>query len=70
MVVWVGLILNIWVIFILWIGGSLPGFETIDAAGKIVADEAGRLPIFYEVRSSCLWSRHCFDDRVHDRPVG
>lgn len=25
-VVWVGLLLNLWVIFILWIGGELPGF--------------------------------------------
>ncbi|MEM9348359.1 MAG: queuosine precursor transporter [Planctomycetota bacterium] len=27
-VVWVGLILNLWVIFILWIGGILPGSES------------------------------------------
>ena len=24
--VWVGLVLNLWVIFILWVGGALPGF--------------------------------------------
>ncbi|MDG2291722.1 MAG: VUT family protein, partial [Phycisphaerales bacterium] len=29
-VVWVGLLLNGWVLFILWLGGSLPGFETMD----------------------------------------
>lgn len=29
-VVWVGFILNIWVVLILWIGGSLPGFAPID----------------------------------------
>lgn len=26
-VVWVGLLLNIWVLFIVWLGGILPGFE-------------------------------------------
>lgn len=26
-VVWVGLILNLWVVFILWLAGALPGFE-------------------------------------------
>ena len=25
--VWVGVVLNIWVIFLLWLGGVLPGFE-------------------------------------------
>jgi len=34
-VVWVGLILNLWVIFILWLGGVLPGTES---------------PAFFEVR--------------------
>jgi len=34
-VVWVGLVLNIWVIFILWLGGTLPGTEA---------------PAFFEVR--------------------
>jgi queuosine precursor transporter len=51
MVVWIGLILNIWVIFILWLGGSLPGFEQVDHAGVMIRDEAGRLPVFYEVRA-------------------
>lgn len=50
-VVWVGLILNLWVMFILWIGGSLPGFEEVGTDGKIVLDAAGRLPVFYEVRT-------------------
>jgi len=27
-VVWMGLALNLWVMFILWIGGALPGFES------------------------------------------
>jgi len=35
-VVWVGLILNLWVIFILWVGGVLPGTES---------------PAFFEIRT-------------------
>ena len=45
-----GLILNVWVIFILYIGGALPGFESLDAAGELVRDEAGRLPPYYELQ--------------------
>jgi len=41
MVVWTGLMLNIWVVFILWIGGAWPGFEP---AGQ---EQAG---VFFEVR--------------------
>jgi uncharacterized integral membrane protein (TIGR00697 family) len=29
-VVWIGLLLNVWVVFILWLGGVLPGFSEID----------------------------------------
>ncbi|MFW5653594.1 MAG: queuosine precursor transporter [Planctomycetota bacterium] len=51
-VVLVGLILNLWVIFIMWLGGILPGFETINPeTGLPVTDAAGRLPVFYEVRA-------------------
>ena len=50
-VVLVGLLLNLWVMFILWIGGVLPGFEPVDAAGAIVPDTGGRLPVFFEVRT-------------------
>ncbi len=50
-VVWVGLILNIWVIFILWVGGLLPGFGDLDAAGAPVVDAAGRAPVFFEIRT-------------------
>jgi uncharacterized integral membrane protein (TIGR00697 family) len=51
-VVLVGLLLNIWVVFVMWLGGVLPGFETIDpATGDIVRDAAGRLPVFFEVRA-------------------
>lgn len=52
MVVWIGLGLNVWVVFILWLGGALPGFEEINpATGLPVVDEAGRLPVFFEVRA-------------------
>ena len=51
-VVWVGLLLNVWVMFILWVGGALPGFEPIDpATGLPVVDEAGNLPVFYQIRT-------------------
>ncbi len=50
-VVWVGLILNLWVIFILWVGGLLPGFGDLDSQGKAVVDAAGRLPVFFEIRT-------------------
>ena len=50
-VVWMGLVLNAWVIFILWLGGVLPGFETIDpTTGGAVLDAANRKPVFFEVR--------------------
>ena len=51
-VVLVGLLLNAWVMCILWIGGLLPGFEATDpATGEILRDAAGRLPVFFEVRT-------------------
>lgn len=51
-VVWMGLLLNIWVLFIVWLGGILPGFEPLDpATGEIVRDAAGRLPVFFEIRN-------------------
>jgi len=50
-VVFVGFLLNLWVVFVLWLGGVLPGTEPIDpATGEMVRDAAGRLPVFYEVR--------------------
>lgn len=47
-VVFVGLLVNVWVLFILWLGGVLPPspsptIEQLDAAGE-------RLPLFYEIR--------------------
>lgn len=48
-VVFVGLLVNLWVMFILWLGGVLPGFEeTVN--GELAQDDAGRLPVFFEVR--------------------
>ncbi len=52
MVVWIGLGLNVWVVLILWLGGALPGFETLDpATGEPARDVAGRLPVFFEIRA-------------------
>jgi uncharacterized integral membrane protein (TIGR00697 family) len=51
-VVFVGLLLNVWVVFIIWLGGVLPGFENVDpVTGQIVRDAAGRLPVFFEIRA-------------------
>lgn len=51
-VVWIGLILNIWVVFILWLGGWLPGFESVDpSTGEFTRDAAGRPPVFFEIRA-------------------
>ena len=50
-VVWMGLVLNAWVLFILWLGGVLPGFETIDPeTSRMALDAASRKPVFFEVR--------------------
>lgn len=48
MVVWVGLILNLWVLFILWLGGALPPGPELDATGNIIPNSNGW--VFYEVR--------------------
>ena len=51
-VVWVGLLLNLWVVFIVWLGGVLPGFEAVDpTTGDLMRDAAGRLPVFFEIRA-------------------
>ena len=51
-VVWVGLLLNLWVVFLLWIGGALPGFESVDpSTGELLRDEADRFPVFFEIRA-------------------
>lgn len=49
--VYVGLLLNLWVIFLLWVGGVLPGFERLDPITNLPElDEAGRMPVFFEIR--------------------
>ena len=50
MVVWVGLILNLWVLFILWLGGVLPPGPALNDAGEIIRDSNGW--VFYEVRTA------------------
>ncbi|MFT5422463.1 MAG: putative integral membrane protein (TIGR00697 family) [Phycisphaerales bacterium] len=51
LVVWIGLVLNLWVIGILWLGGAMPGFESVSPTGELIPDAAGRLPVFFEVRT-------------------
>ncbi len=48
-VVWVGLILNIWVIFILWIGGLLPPVPPLDPATGLPATDDYSFA-FYRIR--------------------
>ena len=51
-VVWTGLLLNLWVVLVIWLGGVLPGFEQIEpSTGEILRDGAGRLPAFFEIRA-------------------
>lgn len=50
MVVWVGLLLNLWVLFILWLGGVLPPGAEKDTLGSVVPYSNGW--IFYEVRTA------------------
>lgn len=51
-VVLVGLLLNGWVVLIMWLGGVLPGFEAVDPqTGELVRDAAGRAPVFFEIRA-------------------
>ncbi len=47
-VVWVGLLLNIWVIFIMWVGGALPPRPEFMDNGLPAIDDPAR--IFYQLR--------------------
>jgi uncharacterized PurR-regulated membrane protein YhhQ (DUF165 family) len=50
--VWVGLLLNGWIVLILWLGGVLPGLDGHGgAAGLPLAAAGERLPLFYEMRT-------------------
>lgn len=47
-----GFSVNLWIVFILWLGGVLPGFEAVDpVTGGLILDEADRLPVFFEIRA-------------------
>ena len=48
--VWVGLLLNVWVIFFLYVGGALPGAGVDPASGEVLVDAAGRQHVFFEIR--------------------
>lgn len=70
-VVWMGLVLNLWVMFILWLGGTLPGFEAADALEQGVFFDLRRLAFtavtasmiaylaaqFIDVRLFHIWKR-------------
>ena len=50
-VVWVGLLLNGWVLFILWLGGVLPGFEHVnEVTGAVTDPVTGQTPLYFELR--------------------
>lgn len=54
-VVWVGLIINLWVLFILWLGGILPPEANIyDSSENLILDSNGKPTndyIFYSIRT-------------------
>jgi uncharacterized PurR-regulated membrane protein YhhQ (DUF165 family) len=55
LVVWTGLILNLWVLFILWLGGALDQPDNLQSNGRLPVElsENGDLPnsfSFYEIR--------------------
>ncbi|MCY4657415.1 MAG: queuosine precursor transporter [Gammaproteobacteria bacterium] len=55
--VWVGLVVNVWVMIFIWLGGALPGYESIDPnTGELALDAAGRPPLFFEVQTLALGS--------------
>ncbi|MBN1952008.1 MAG: queuosine precursor transporter [Bacteroidales bacterium] len=47
-VVWIGFILNLWVVFILWIGGILPPVPQIESLSALPSDDPNY--IFYQIR--------------------
>jgi uncharacterized PurR-regulated membrane protein YhhQ (DUF165 family) len=49
--VWVGFLLNGWIVLILWLGGILPGPDGFGGLEGVPApDGPGGLPVFFEVR--------------------
>ena len=49
--VWVGLLLNVWVVFLLWLVSELPGTGVDPATGAPLIDAAGREPVFFEIKN-------------------
>lgn len=55
--VWIGLFLNIWLAFVLWLGGVLPGFEQY-VDGQPV-DAAGNTPAYFQIQRlafAAIWA--------------
>ncbi len=52
--VWIGLILNVWVLFIIWLGSILPGSGMDPTTGEPIIDAAGRPPLFFEIKQYAL----------------
>ena len=50
----VGLLLNVWVVFLLWLGSVLPGAGVDPATGAPLIDAAGRKPVFFEVKDAAF----------------
>ena len=52
-VVWMGLVLNVWVVLLLWLGGVLPGVEgaeVVDPETGMVRNADGTPAVFFQVR--------------------
>ena len=52
-VVWMGLVLNVWVVLLLWLGGVLPGVEgaeVVDPETGLVLNADGTPAVFFQVR--------------------
>ena len=52
-VVWMGLVLNVWVVLLLWLGGVLPGVEgaeVVDPETGTVLNADGTPAVFFQVR--------------------
>lgn len=50
-VVWMGLVLNLYVMFFLWLGGELPGQGLDPATGEVLLDDKGNPQhVFYQVK--------------------
>ncbi len=74
-VVFVGLLVNLWVILILWVGGVLPyvpqmdpqtglpplNHLAVDAGGHLIDNDSFA---FYRIRARDLWRCHGVDDRL------